>query len=627
MGPEKTIDGSGLDSLDQHGNSATSMWTSKKNSTPIWIQYEFDKVYKLYQMWVWNSNQSVELDVGFGAKDVTVETSLDGTTWTALMDVPEFAQATGEPNYVHNTTVGFGGVQARFVKLTIKSNWADGIKQAGLSEVRFFYVPVKAFGPTPASGGTNVALNAVLNWRPGREAVRHNVTLSGDASAVTQGTAPVKTVTEHTLALGPLGLEYGRTYYWRVDEVNDAAHPEPGYPKAWDGDLWSFTTIGYGVVDDFESYDDTCNRVFFSWVDGFGHSGSTDCGVAASGGNGTGSTVGNTNPPFAERTIVHGGGQSMPMWFDNTKSPFYSETQREWPVAQAWTGGGVSTLTVWLRGDAASFVEVSPGTLIMNGTGTDIWNNDDQFRFAFKQLKGNGSITAKVESVANTNAWAKAGVMIRESLDSASVHAMNIVSAASGISFQRRIASADVSTSTDATGLLAPYWVKLTRNGTTFTAQHSADGVTWVDIAVTPAVTITMANDVFIGLAVTSHAAGVVCGARFSSVSTTGSVSGQWQTADIGTAQVSGNTLETFYVALQDDAGKVKVVGNPDKTVIATGIWQQWDIPLSQFSESGLNVGSIKKMIIGVGDRSAPKAGSTGKLYIDDIQLTRAAQP
>ncbi len=67
MGPEKTIDGSGLDSLDQHGISATSMWTSKKGQTPIWIQYEFDKAYKLYQMWVWNSNQAVEQSVGFGA--------------------------------------------------------------------------------------------------------------------------------------------------------------------------------------------------------------------------------------------------------------------------------------------------------------------------------------------------------------------------------------------------------------------------------------------------------------------------------------------------------------------------------------------------------------------------------
>ena len=104
-----------------------------------------------------------------------------GRPWTG---VPQFAQATGEPNYVHNTTVDFGGVQAKFVKLTIKNNWADGTKQAGLSEVRFFYVPVKAFIPSPSSGIRDVALDGVLNWRPGRQAVRHDVYLSSDPDAV-----------------------------------------------------------------------------------------------------------------------------------------------------------------------------------------------------------------------------------------------------------------------------------------------------------------------------------------------------------------------------------------------------------------------------------------------------------
>ena len=84
MGPDKTIDGSGLDAMDQHSVSASQMWLSKKDQSPVWIQYEFDTVYKLYQMWVWNSNQAVEAIVGFGAKDVTIETSMDGTTWTAL---------------------------------------------------------------------------------------------------------------------------------------------------------------------------------------------------------------------------------------------------------------------------------------------------------------------------------------------------------------------------------------------------------------------------------------------------------------------------------------------------------------------------------------------------------------
>jgi len=67
--------------------------------TPAWIQYEFDKPYRLYQMWVWNSNQSMEFVMGYGAKDVLVETSLEGATWTAIAGVPPFAQASSKEGY------------------------------------------------------------------------------------------------------------------------------------------------------------------------------------------------------------------------------------------------------------------------------------------------------------------------------------------------------------------------------------------------------------------------------------------------------------------------------------------------------------------------------------------------
>jgi hypothetical protein len=345
LGPERTIDGSGIDAQDEHSVVAEHMWLSRKGVSPIWIQYDFDGLYKFDQMWVWNSNQLVEQVVGFGARDVTVETSTDGIAWTALQGVPEFADAPGEPNYVHNTTVDFGGVLARHVKLTIHSNWADGTKQAGLSEVRFLCVPTKAYNPTPVSGAAGVAIDSVLNWRPGREAVRHEVYLAADPNAVTQAAAPVKTTGEHRLALGPLALEYGKSYFWRVNEVNDAAPM-----KSWEGEEWSFSTPDHGVVDDFESYDDECNRIFFAWVDGLGYSASPDCDRAASGGNGSGSTVGHTDAPFAERTIVHGGRQSMPLAYDNTAGKGTSEAVRMFDTAQDWTAGGAKTLVVCFRG-------------------------------------------------------------------------------------------------------------------------------------------------------------------------------------------------------------------------------------------------------------------------------------
>ncbi len=139
MGPEKTVDGSGLDQNDGHSTTTSDMWLSQ-GTQPNWIQYQFDKVYTLHEVWVWNQNQAVEPFIGFGAKTVKIEYSTDGTKWTPLANVPEFAKAPGKPDYVHNTTVGFGGISAKYVKLTIEKGWG-ATPSVGLSEVRFFYIP------------------------------------------------------------------------------------------------------------------------------------------------------------------------------------------------------------------------------------------------------------------------------------------------------------------------------------------------------------------------------------------------------------------------------------------------------------------------------------------------------
>jgi hypothetical protein len=138
--PEKTVDGSGLDASDGHSTTNTDMWQSAAAAGPHWIQFELGKVYTLHELWVWNSNQVIEPLVGFGAKTVKIEYSSDGTTWTALEGVPEFARAPGKPSYVADTKISFAGVQARYVKLTIEKGWG-ATPSVGLSEVRFFYIP------------------------------------------------------------------------------------------------------------------------------------------------------------------------------------------------------------------------------------------------------------------------------------------------------------------------------------------------------------------------------------------------------------------------------------------------------------------------------------------------------
>ena len=162
-----------------------------------------------------------------------------------------------------------------------------------------------------------------------------------------------------------------------------------------------------------------------------------------------------------------------------------------------------------------AFVETASGSILMNAIGTDIWGNADQFRFAYKTLNGNGTMVARVESLYNSNVWAKGGVMIRQSIEPGSTHAFMAITpggsgAGNGASFQQRLAADGASTNNDNTGAVvaAPYWVKIERNGNNFTGSISPDGKTWTQLGT--AQTITMTGPVLIGLAVCSHDAAIV---------------------------------------------------------------------------------------------------------------------
>jgi hypothetical protein len=194
----------------------------------------------------------------------------------------------------------------------------------------------------------------------------------------------------------------------------------------------------YRIIDDMEAYDNACNRIYYTWLDGYGHMDDPSCGITFYPGNNTGSKVGNLTSPYAEQILVHGDTQSMPMVYDNSINPFYSETSREWPMQQTWPRAGLDTLTLWFRGD--------------------------------------------------------------------------------------------------------PF-----------------------------------------------------------------------------------NAPDTIYLVVQDSTGQSTVVSHSDQTIITTGNWEQWDVPLSWFT--GVNLNEIKKMVIGFGSRTSPTVGSRGKLYIDDIQLRRSTNP
>ncbi len=377
-GPARTVDGSGLNDSDRHDARVANMWTSAVGQQPpVWIQYEFNAVYRLDQMWVWNSNSELEWFLGWGVKTANIEYSIDGVAWTALATMPEFARAPGAADYSHNTTVDFGGVAARYVRMTFTASWGGG-GQYGLSEVRFFYIPVSARDPKPATEARGVPIDTVLSWKAGREAASHEIHFGTDMQAVTDSATPVATVSQETYA--PANLQLDTTYYWKVVEVNQAESP-----SAWDGEVWTFSTAQYIVVDDFESYTDVSpKRVFQTWIDGSGFS-PDEFFPNGNNGNGTGALVGYDPAagPVMERTIVHGGRQSMPLSYDGP-----SETTRTFAPAQDWSQHGITTLVLYFCGDAnnvgaPAYVKINNVKVPYSGDADDLtstewkqWNID-----------------------------------------------------------------------------------------------------------------------------------------------------------------------------------------------------------------------------------------------------------
>ena len=473
--------------------------------------------------------------------------------------------------------------------------------------------------PNPSDGATDVTQTPILTWTAGIPAASHEIYVGTDPEAVRNAT----TASPEYKGTKPLGdesyppgkLAWETTYYWRVDEVNDANPDSP-----WKGPVWSFTTAGFAIVEDFESYtdDDVAGEAIWQhWIDGFG--------VADNG-----SQVGYLLPPYAEQTIVHGGLQSMPLFYNNEGGVTNSEAALTLTSVRDWTEEGVVNLSLWFRGIPASvgsFVEDPAGTYTITAAGTDIWNNADEFHYAFRTLTDSGSIDAQVLSVDNTNGWAKAGVMIRETLDAGSKFAAVYITPGNGCRFQARATTDGAATSDTAVAtpeeiaITAPYWVRIERAAAgSIRGYYSSDGADWQPMSWNPQ-SIPMGSDIYIGLALTSHNAGVACEARFSNVRTTGTVGAPWSNQDIG---IASNVAEPLYVAVSNSAGSPAAVAHDDPVAATIDAWTEWVIPLQAFADQGINLTDVDKIAVGLGSTGGAAAGGSGTMYIDDIRLYRS---
>src|SRR5688500_12915927 len=173
-----------------------------------------------------------------------------------------------------------------------------------------------------------------------------------------------------------------------------------------------------------------------------------------------------------------------------------------------WTGADVGSV-----GAAGNMIDRG-SYLSVEASGTDIWNTSDAFHFVNREWAGDASIAARVHSLENTHVWAKAGVMLRESLAPGSKHVMVVATPGKGLAMQYRAATGGVSYNAALLSGTIPKWVRLTRRGSAFTGAVSEDGFTWTPVGT---VYLSMDSAIRAGVAVTSHAAGTLATGIFQS--------------------------------------------------------------------------------------------------------------
>jgi len=428
----------------------------------------------------------------------------------------------------------------------------------------FTTLPIEAHFPSPEDGAKNVAIDAKLSWTAGKNAIMHDVYFGTDEAAVAASDPSTFQGKLMDTSFDPGLLEPFMTYYWKVDEFAIiVTNPGP---------VWSFSTPKYLVIDDDETTLD----------------------------------------------------------YDNSAEPYVSEAS--WDTPQDLTIGGLADLTLRFHGKPASEGSVSldeaSGTYTITGSGADIWGSSDQFHYGYVQITGDATIVARVvDNGTGSNNWAKGGVMIRETLDADSKHMIMALtgSEGGGIAFQGRPVTGERSNSFHGDITAAPpHWVKLTREGNTITAYHSADGVTWElftctspDGAQTNPIDVEMADPVLIGLFVTSHAAGEKRTFTFDNVDVVGNIISDTASTDIG---IPGNDVEPLYVALEDSTGAVASVTHPYAAAVQIDSWRDWTIPLSKFT--GVDPTDAVKLYVGVGDG---EPGGSGSIRVDDIRVVMSA--
>jgi regulation of enolase protein 1 (concanavalin A-like superfamily) len=203
-----------------------------------------------------------------------------------------------------------------------------------------------------------------------------------------------------------------------------------------------------------------------------------------------------------------------------------------------------------------AYYNTATGTWTVAGGGADIGDTADQFHIASQSLTGDGSLSARVNGLMNTDPWAKAGVMIRDSADPAAPFADVMGTPGYGVTFQWRLTPGAPPDNVSLPSQTTPVWVQLVRAGDDFSAFYSSDGVTWTQLGATQ--TIAMNATVMAGPAVTSHNDAGLAAATFTNVSLVAPSAPGWASAANGSrgqvVSMDGTTVSGDYTVAGDTA-------------------------------------------------------------------------
>jgi hypothetical protein len=356
----------------------------------------------------------IDLATGVSSQLGILNVTGDGSwgLWTVKeVDGFLYVHTTHDGIYVYNMTdaTTLGTLHTRYTKDELDAlaedtnpNWGFDVVEggarmllsAGLGRVIEIIDSRIADAPNPPNGAVDVRQTSILSWSPGEAAASHDIYFGTDADAVKNAdTSSPEYKGSRNLdseSYDPGKLEWNTTYYWRIDEVEDGGTIQRG-------NLWNFTTADFLIVDDMELYNDLnpdepgSNRIFFTWLDGFDNPAVN------------GSIVGYTNPPFAEQSIVHGGRQSMPLFYNNGVG--ISEATMTLIDLRDWTEEGVGILTIWFRGEAANAAVPMYVALNGNAVVTHDHTNATQFeswmewRIDLQEFAAQGVNLTSVDSI------------------------------------------------------------------------------------------------------------------------------------------------------------------------------------------------------------------------------------